>query len=517
LTPEAAWKSLEKASNADLNPGDSLLFIRGGSWTGTLYITRSGTRQSAIYVGDYGSDDAPKPLIIAGGEDAVRLTDVKHVTVENLELTNFGAKSIRRGIFAEFTTNTNDSLGWVTIKGLDIHDIDGYSEWGGPKWSCAAIFVGNSHSHSTEIYTAPYVTDILIEDCVIYDIATIGIAVFTTYWADTNHMINNVTIRGNVMRGTGADAIILGASKNSMIEHNAVFDVGINGESLEYIAAMFQVQAKNITFQYNEAARCVPTGDSQGYDCDWGLAGTHIYQYNYSHENAGGFFMLMQTCCDYNDLIGDFKECIVRYNISQNERGATSVKKIGYARIYNNTIYDPENIALGGTAVYTNNIFHAPSVTIADGNEFVTNCFLPDADAPDGNLSADPQLEAPGTGEEGRKTCTGYRLTEQSACRNAGTPIQDFLGTDYFGVEVPPNGNPDIGACQYSEKLDAKNSFCRALADMAIRTEFQKSLLLSGTLFNRQTSHCLTALGRKTTFSGSVSSGVYLGKTVVQK
>jgi hypothetical protein len=58
------WRSLLRASAANLAPGDSLLLRRGGSWVGTLTVGTSGTPSAPITVGAYGTGDPP--LIQAG-------------------------------------------------------------------------------------------------------------------------------------------------------------------------------------------------------------------------------------------------------------------------------------------------------------------------------------------------------------------------------------------------------------------------------------------------------------------
>ncbi|MFC7586514.1 hypothetical protein ACFQYP_24290 [Nonomuraea antimicrobica] len=58
-TAATAWKTLAKASAAALEPGSKLLLARGGSWSGTLSVTRSGTAAAPIVVDAYGTGAAP--------------------------------------------------------------------------------------------------------------------------------------------------------------------------------------------------------------------------------------------------------------------------------------------------------------------------------------------------------------------------------------------------------------------------------------------------------------------------
>lgn len=56
----SAWKTLAKVSNAQLLPGDAVLFKRGETWIGSLQLKYSGTAQKPIIYGAYGTGDRPK-------------------------------------------------------------------------------------------------------------------------------------------------------------------------------------------------------------------------------------------------------------------------------------------------------------------------------------------------------------------------------------------------------------------------------------------------------------------------
>lgn len=80
------WKSLTKANAAVLNPGDRLLFKRGGSWSGKLALTRSGSATQPIVVGSYGSGDLP---LIQGGSSCVALSG-SSIVVQELAISACG-------------------------------------------------------------------------------------------------------------------------------------------------------------------------------------------------------------------------------------------------------------------------------------------------------------------------------------------------------------------------------------------------------------------------------------------
>jgi len=85
-SPSTAWRTLSKASNAALNPGDSLLFKRGGSWSGTLTMSESGTVDKPIVVTAYGSGALP---VIQGGGDCV-VASGSRIVISQLQVSNCG-------------------------------------------------------------------------------------------------------------------------------------------------------------------------------------------------------------------------------------------------------------------------------------------------------------------------------------------------------------------------------------------------------------------------------------------
>jgi hypothetical protein len=58
-SPNAPWASLNKVNSTDYNPGAQILFQAGGNWYGQLHTTSSGTFNSPIVYGSYGSGPNP--------------------------------------------------------------------------------------------------------------------------------------------------------------------------------------------------------------------------------------------------------------------------------------------------------------------------------------------------------------------------------------------------------------------------------------------------------------------------
>jgi hypothetical protein len=215
-----------------------------------------------------------------------------------------------------------------------------------------------------------------------------------------------------------------------------------------------------------------------------------MFQYNYSHDNEGGFMLI----CNNNpkpaiNHVGN-TGTIVRYNISQNDKTRTFVLvgAIRNTKIYNNTVYigkglDVQLVFWGnwngfpGETYFWNNIFYVegtaryghevsrnpdgtyniepgpgPSTNnVFDSNVYYGNHISRPEDAH--AVTADPMLVAPGTGRVGRNTVDGYKLRPGSPAIGSGIKVNNQGGHDYFGNRVPNNGMPDRGAHQFSDDL----------------------------------------------------------------
>src|SRR5437899_996050 len=188
----------------------------------------------------------------------------------------------------------------------------------------------------------------------------------------------------------------------------------------------------NTLFQFNEVSGVKGTKDGEAFDSDAYCKGS-TYQYNYSHDNDGGFMLI---CCSDNT------DTVVRYNISQNDR-ARLFRMAGRnenVKIYNNVffvgkgtdvqrfLWMEEQASGSKAAQILNNIFYVAGIgrnvtgvrrkPIDDGTFFTKPGFGGSwnivfernvifgnfQDIPDvwKKMTNDPKLVAPGTGANGR-------------------------------------------------------------------------------------------------------------------
>ena len=307
VTAISPWKSLARVAASDFKPGDRVL-LRGGSvWHEQLNPHSSGAPNAPIVFDRYG--DGPRPRIEIGGatEDAVLLRNVRQVEIRNLEVTNHGAASeVRRGVHIvldNFGTATH-----IVVSGLYIHDVNGTNE---KKDNGGIIFSINGPS------TPSRFDDLLIENNIVWRVDRSAIAGQSYHWPRNRWFPSlHVVIRGNYVDDIGGDGIVPWATDGALVEHNIARNC--NRRAGAFNAGIWPWSADNTLLQWNEASSTRDTRDGEGFDSDYNSRGT-IFQYNYSHDNEGGF-MLICSPGDRNPTqnIGNIGT-IVRHNISRND------------------------------------------------------------------------------------------------------------------------------------------------------------------------------------------------------
>jgi hypothetical protein len=113
-----AWRSLEKVNEAAFEPGDTVLFRRGGTWTGPLTLSAKGTAKRPITIGVYGSGPRPR---LTGGEGGCVVVEGNHWRVGGLRATRCGWAGFevggRHNELADVHADRNVAGVWVTPTG----------------------------------------------------------------------------------------------------------------------------------------------------------------------------------------------------------------------------------------------------------------------------------------------------------------------------------------------------------------------------------------------------------------
>jgi hypothetical protein len=470
-SPQSAWKTLNKVNSTTFQPGDSILLKAGCAWEGQLWPKGSGTAEHPIVIDKYGG--GPLPVIRGAGlaEDAVLLKNQEYWEIRNLEITNSGAsRAVRRGVHV-VAENSGD-LHHIYLQKLTVHGVNGSLE--------EKVNGGINYSSIGDSKPSRFV-DLRIEGNRIYDVDRSGIFGGSTHWTRSKWYPSlGVVIRNNVLDDIGGDGIVNVATDGALVEYNVVSRA--SQRSQDYNVGIWPFSADNTIIQYNEVYGTLGQHDAEGFDSDWNSRNT-IIQYNYSHDNEGGFLLICnegsQSPKDSAGNVGT----IVRYNISQNDhhRGIKLSGPVKNTLIYNNTIYvgKGENVDLvlhtdwtgwaSDTYVF-NNIFYvegkgqfgygvsanpdgsyasAPGPGKSTNNVYDYNVYygVKPADDPHA-ITADPLLLDPGHAGIGRSSLAGYALRSNSPAIGSGKKMEDNGGKDFFGTTLDRCPAVDRGAVQ---------------------------------------------------------------------
>ncbi len=462
-----AWASLEKVSTERFMPGDSILFHTGDVWEGQLYPKGNGEEGNPITIASYGT--GAKPLIMGDGSKgykaggAVSLYNQEYWTIRDIEVTNMGEDAAYRMGISVYCENMI-GCGY-TIENVTVHDVNGgvkdssVKQMNDNHWSGGIVLRAEVTAKDKE----GYLDDILIENCEAYDLARTAITVVSNWnspiaLAD-NSYATNVVIRNNLVHNIDGDGIVACGTDGALVEHNVAYDtnmMSLKGNPAANIG-IWGLHSKNGVFRYNESYLCHTTHDGYGYDVD-GDCNNMTFEYNYSHDNDGGFILLV----NYRN-----QDLTVRYNISQNDHqfGIASAhfpnSPSSYwnlsGKIYNNTIYSKERgkkiMLMFGRPKHLefyNNLIYAEADEVSEipcsnpENLFRSNnlyyfgnsASVPKVDEENAIVGKNPKLVAAGTGEIGMDTLDGYKLFEDSPCLGSGMNIENNGGLDYYGNKV---------------------------------------------------------------------------------
>jgi len=478
-SPQQAWRSLSKFNNTTFLPGDKIYFKTDSVWTGQLTPRGSGVLGCPIVIDAYGSDiydQETKPCF--NGEGNVNPTlYVRHVEyweINNLQLTNQGATAGDWRSAVSISAEDFGTMDHIYLKKLYVHNVNSTAGTGGGiGWFC---------SSNGGVMTK--FNNILIEGCLIENLGSWAIQGGNTHCgrietatdpANTKDFYpsTNVVVRGNRISDIDSSGIIIIGTDGCIVEHN-VIDKTMR--TTQGGCGIWPWSADNTIVQYNEVYNCYDNGDGESYDADYNCRGS-IFQYNYSHDNPGGFMRVCNGGDSTMGITGNY-DTIIRYNISVKDGASTdgifpTWKRCDNVQVYNNVIYSPtgtvplvDTSASGGSGAiwyWSNNIFYSNGTlryNIADGstNYWSNNCFYGTHQVKSGwfwatgtpsdanKITSNPNfVNASLSAPMGINSLDGFKLQSGSPCIGTGKIITDNGGHDFWN-NLLYNGNPDMGA-----------------------------------------------------------------------
>ncbi|MEV5613032.1 carbohydrate binding domain-containing protein [Streptomyces sp. NPDC052225] len=460
----APFNSLAAVNAVDFGPGDRVLFKRGATCRGQFAPHGSGAAGTPVRVAPYGTGSA-RPVIAGGGAvyAGIHLLNVEQWEIRGLEVTNQGATDAERnGILVELADHGTGTH--YVLDDVYVHDVNG----GDTKNSNGIQFRVSGTTTPTRF------DDVLVQNSEIRKVDREGLTTMSSWNCRTIYGCSsgpawtantNVVFRGNEIHDIGGDGMVVRVTRDALVEHNEGYDIWMRSAGNN--AGFWTINSDRTVFQYNEVHHVRRPGlnDGMAFDADFGTRGA-IFQYNYTHDNEGGFLLLCGACGSGANTAGT----VARHNVSVND-GSRILYAVGDAgaHLYNNVFALPQGgttavVEDGGgtsTTLWSNNIilnrgsggWGGSGYTAADHTwrDNVIHGNHPASEPADpGKITADPRLtDATSTDPLDYRPGTG----SPALARGLATP--DNGGHDYAGAATPAACRPDIGAFQVSAFDDA--------------------------------------------------------------
>jgi hypothetical protein len=391
------FKTLDEVNTGRVfGAGDKLLFIAGTTCDGQLKPTGSGAPGSPWTITNSPANGALARINGNGAASAVLIRNAQHVEISNLELTNESSTvAARRGLHVvldNFGTGTH-----YRVSNLFVHNVSG-DDPGGTAGSDGILFsvVGTQvRGHFDDVQvTGNWVLNVSHEAIEIgpsdwrhrAEAGSTPAQIAATPWTPQT----NVIVSQNTVTNAGTSGIMVHHTAGAVVEQNTVN--GFASHPTAKPAGIWTTNSDDTTIQFNTVTGGQRANDGEAFDADLGTVRTKI-QYNFSGNNLGGFVLL---CAQPSTVT---KDAVVRYNVSQNDGGPTTVTGNPLAVNYNLGV----GLCGGSTQnaqVYKNAIYAGAGRSMALFNE-----------GP-GTLH-DVKFRKQHRGEGGRRGCLGVAQASQ--------------------------------------------------------------------------------------------------------
>ena len=270
-SPETAWKTLAKANAVTFRPGDRLLLKSGATYAGGFYAHGSGSAEAPVLLSSYG--EGSRPLIDnQTGGFAIVLENVSYWTVENLEITAPGGKSL----YVRASGGKNAE--YVTVQHCVFRDISLNSHSN----SDAAVFIDNDRSASRVRHL--HLDDLKITN-VPWGVQMEGImAEYDSFYRNPAESFNSDYLLENLyISNAKYGGIVLASVRNATVRNCRVLNSATAGGGA--YAPLWTRHTDSSVIEYCEIAGSTNGQDGMAIDFD-GWSTNNTARYIYSHDNT---------------------------------------------------------------------------------------------------------------------------------------------------------------------------------------------------------------------------------------
>lgn len=473
VTESTPWKTISKVNITAFDPGDRILFKKGGEWRERLTIPSSGTTRSPITFGAYGIGARPKinaSNIITGWTDegtinvwkAALNTKPNQVFFDDILGTKKSSisncNSARDWYWVSnflYVYSKSDPDTVFTDPGIEAEKRP-YCIYSDGKDNIKLTGLHLRGGNSLPLFVRGNGTDFEVDNCVLEKSYTSGVEIKNT----TNFSIHDCIIRDNPVNGIWSNT-----STNTAIYSNTFTGNGFGSSGDKNTIGVWQSPNcsiyLNTIIQSNgqDAIECGANDNSttlrvyrNWIDCSNGtgkgilvMNGDYSIYYNVfvGNKSAEGIMVADEgndpaTVEIFNNVLYGWNESIECYDNGVSVHSATSIV------IKNNISANANSLHIRVKSVidekttldyncYDDNIGTKFEWSRSRYNfsDYKTNSSQ-DVNA----VQADPRFISAGSGN--------FAIQTSSPCRDTGDDVG--LNTDFIGTSVPQNGVPDIGA-----------------------------------------------------------------------
>ncbi|TQE18199.1 right-handed parallel beta-helix repeat-containing protein [Streptomyces ipomoeae] len=372
---DKAWRTLGRAEQVMLRPGDRLLLEGGARFAGTITVSgnEAGDAERPVIVGSYGSGRA---TLVAAGSAGVSVHNTAGVEIHDLILRGRGsARTSQAGVNLYNDTPAEARRAHVIVSDVDASGFQ------------VGIGVGSTISGSG-------FTDVLIRRAELHGNKDTGLLTYGPEFDDNrpayaheNIDITNVHAYDNpgdpaaIYRPTG-NGIVIGGVRQAIVRNSSAHDNGRQAAAKAYYGpgGIWAYDSTGVLVEHNSAYRNHSGSDvdGAGFGMDTSVSNSTL-QYNLSFQNDGsGFYVFSRWGHPHPNNT-------IRYNISSNDarkmphNGGLTVhgSNISNLQIYQNTVVMTRSPAGEGTTVRVHPNNNAVSlrnnILVTDGDPLVVS------------------------------------------------------------------------------------------------------------------------------------------------
>jgi hypothetical protein len=394
---KAAWKTLARANQAQLQPGDSLLFKRGCSWTGPLKAKWQGTSEEPILIGAYSNGELPR---IQDADNSNVKISGKYQVIQDLHATITTLPN-------PDPTCNNQPRGWKV--GFSFDPSSSYNTLQGVKATnlTVGVYFTTGSNHNRLVNST--ITD--------------------------NHVLHLMTANA----AQGATGVLLHGNYNEIARNYFANNHSIcTYDGIQESISIELYAASNSNIHHNTIYKdrvFIELGSSPAWTSENTVLAYNLHVTDYSHERLGARFVVTRG---YGHQFGPVLNTLVLNNIVYlTGKGSTGIAcqecDNDILTVRNNILWaNDEPFSVDNRFVESNNIFWSN-----DGDPTLR---WPGFTQSSTSLVADPQFTDP--------QADTFSLKSTSPAINRGTldVVAPAYKWDLAGKPIPAAGAPDIGA-----------------------------------------------------------------------